>query len=166
MLPALASGVFARLGVARRRLQRAHEQREELDVDALIVDDAVVVHRVAVRGVLVRLQRAGDAHLVEIRIRRERDQAGLLALPAESPDSHRPRLLEDRHVDDLPAHRRRLCRGDRLQRAVADGFDEAVAEEALRPAEAEDVGPRLDDGLEVAHLLARDRESASRRDAR
>ena len=43
---------------------------------------------VAVRGVLGREERAGDPHLVEVGVRREGEQAGVLVLPAEAADAH------------------------------------------------------------------------------
>ena len=48
-------------------------------------------HDGAVGRVLVRLQRAGDAHLVDVGVRGERDQARLLVLVAEASDAGRSR---------------------------------------------------------------------------
>src|SRR5262245_11879603 len=57
--------------VTRRRLGRAHEAGEYFDVLTVILgvgDGVDSGDRIAVRGVLGRLQWTGDAHLIQVRV--------------------------------------------------------------------------------------------------
>ena len=100
---------------------------------------ACVAHVVAARRVLVREQRARDAHFVEVRVGRERLQAGVLVLPAEAPDARGAVRFQHRHFEDRSAQRRRLCVADRDDRVVRDRFDEAVAQRIRRQPERANV---------------------------
>ena len=84
-------------------------------------------------------ERAGDAHLVEIRVGGERLQAGVLILPAEATDARRTVGLEHRHHDRRSPYRGRLRVADREQSLVGDHFDEACAQSIGRDAEGADV---------------------------
>ena len=112
-------------------------------------------NRRAVRRRLVRLQRAGDPHLVHVGVGGERHQARLLVLPSEASDPRRARSLEHRHVDHLAAHRLPAARSAMFsQRAVGDRLDEAVAEDAEAPAQRRHVRVRM------RELLDRDGDRA------
>ncbi len=131
--PARPSVAIGQVSIHRRRLGRAHEQREELDVDALVVDSRNrVFDRPAVHRELIGLQRARDSHLVHVGVRGERDQARLLRFVSETADARGPGLFQHGHVDELAALRGRLPVRDVLQRLVRDRLDEPVAENAQR----------------------------------
>jgi hypothetical protein len=93
-------------------------------------------------SVLGEREAVGDADLVQVGVRREREQAGVLVLPAEAPEACRPVGFEHGDGDELPsdlvAALAGLRGGEVLERGVRDGLDEAVAERVERGAEAED----------------------------
>src|SRR5579859_280444 len=97
---------FRQRRVARGRLRCSHEAREVVDIRKSIRTGRVVWlrRRVAEFGHLVRKEPAGNAHLVQVSIARKREQAGMLILPAESPDTRLPRGFDDRHMDYQPAN--------------------------------------------------------------
>ena len=92
-------------GVAWRNQGRSHEQRKQFHVHAFVVDAlrrvGRLLHLDAVVRVLVRLQRAGDAHLVHVGVSGERDEARLLVFPPEASCPGLSRRLQHRHVDEL-----------------------------------------------------------------
>jgi len=89
--------------VSRRRFQCPHEPGQSIDIEQSVRTLSVVGlgYSVAQPGDLVRLQRIGDADLIQIGIADERQQAGVLILPAETPDTHLSRRLCDRYLNDL-----------------------------------------------------------------
>ncbi len=107
-------------------------------------------YRAAERRVLDRLQRARDAHLVQVRVRGERHEAGVLVLPTEAADADGAVRLENRHGDHLAGDASfalpRLRVGDREERVRVDRLDEAGAEGVGGHPEGADV-------LEAGHAL-------------
>ena len=93
-------------------------------------------------------QIVGDAHLVAIGVGAERQQRGVLRLPAEAADAP----LAGRDVGDdgraaadaVAVAVERIL--EREQRVVGDGFDQAGAEERNRHAARDDVGVGGNDG--------------------
>src|SRR5215469_391013 len=74
------------LRIARRRLGGTDETREMIDIGKTVRTGMVIGlwSAVAQIGDLSRLQPVGDAHLVEVCIGSERQQAGMLIFPTEA----------------------------------------------------------------------------------
>jgi len=104
------------------------------------------------RGGILRSQPVGHAHLVEIGVADEGEQAAVLVLPAEAAYAGLARSLQDRNLDGLPVNPSladaRLLRADGEQRLVIDRFDEAVAERI-------EGRPERSDGLRGRHVFLR-----------
>src|ERR1700749_2991947 len=136
--------------VAGRGAERTHEARKRLyvllavfaAVDARVTGAGLVVrHRVegrdgaAERRVLTQVEAVRDAHLVQVRVGREREKARVLVLVAEAAEARLVRRFEHVHLNGRAAHGCGLRGAYRDQGQVADGLDEAVAEEVERGAE-------------------------------
>jgi hypothetical protein len=108
--------------------------------------------RLADGGDVLRPQPVGHAHLVEIGVADEGQQAAVLVLPAEATYACLAGRLQDGDLDGLSVDPSladaRLLRGDCRQRLVVDRFDEAVAERI----ESRPEGP---DGLRGRHVFLR-----------
>src|SRR4030095_7894668 len=93
----------------------------------------------AVGGVLLRKQRVGDTHFVEVGVRGKRYQARVLALPTETPDTRLTPGLEHRNHNRRTAHGFRLFVANGQQCAVSNGLDEAVPQSICRYTESSSV---------------------------
>src|SRR5262249_27443189 len=91
--------------------------------------DAELGHVASARAALVREVRARDAHLVQIGVPGKPAERRDVVFPAESRDAGGAELA---HGLDRAANGRRLGVGDRGERRVGDGLDEAEAEERGR----------------------------------
>src|SRR5258705_6987665 len=127
--------------IARRRLRRSHEAGEFFDIFCILrIGYAVEVgDQTAVGCVLDGQQRAGYSHLVQVGVRGERNQTGVLILPSESAYSQRAPSLEHWHPNvlarDSAAGSPGLAVRDRYERFVIDGFYKAVAQSIQRRAQ-------------------------------
>src|SRR4029453_18336120 len=72
--------------------------------------------------------RTRDAHLVEIGVRRERLEAGMLIFPPEAPETRHVVGFEHRHHDRGAAQLGGLGVADREQRLVGNTLDKAGTE--------------------------------------
>ena len=144
---------------AWRRGEESHEVVEQRDVRAVVlrVGDGITGEQraVALRAILVREERARDAHLVQVGVAGEVKEVRYLAFPAELPD----RPLSGHDVGDdvrapggggLPPS---LDRGERQQRDRRHGIHEAEAKQRRGP-------PSGADGRLRGDLLADERARA------
>src|SRR5215216_8173256 len=74
----------------------------------------------------------GDANFVQVRLGGERNQAGVLILPAKPSDPQRSARLKHRDVNNLSAHFRGLTIGESDKSLVGNCFHKAVAERVQR----------------------------------
>src|SRR5437764_12626773 len=102
----LRGGGRGKLRVSSGSLSSADEARKAIDVGKSVGPQLVVWLRrgIAEIGHLVRLETAGDAHLIEVSVGRKRQQAGLLVFPAKSAYARLSRSFQDGHIQDLPAN--------------------------------------------------------------
>src|SRR5215468_2137832 len=105
--------------IARRGLGRTHKIGERFDVVSVVLRIRYLVessHGVSVGSIFGWLQWAGDSHFIEIGVRRERNQAGVLILPSEPANSTTVTCFVDRNADrratDPAAALRRLTARD------------------------------------------------------
>src|SRR5207253_10033397 len=126
-------GDVARYRTARRNLRRSHEARECGDIGAVVfrfrnrIESRAVTYEATVRRIFLGKERAGDSHLVVVGVGGERQQACVLALPAEATDTGASVTLEYRNQNRDAAHLDGLSIANRRQRAVGNRFDETVA---------------------------------------
>ncbi len=130
----------ARLGcrlqhrIARRHFGAADELRKVIDVSqakavglVLRIGGDLADHRRVLRPQAVR-----DAHLVQVSIPDEREQAAVLIFPAKAADARLARRLEDRHLDGFtsnPARAgQRLSSGYGAKGGVVDRLHEAISQ--------------------------------------
>ena len=139
-----------RLRAARGRGQERHEVREQDQVLVVLLVRLVVRERVVaraarspLRGVLVRDERGGDAHLIRVGVAREVEEGRELGLPAEAADGRVAGGEVPHDVRPSPRSRggRPLELGDLAEGPVGHRLDQPEAEERRRPP------PRPDGGL-------------------
>src|SRR5882762_1490906 len=101
----LSCGTAGELRIAAGRFRGAHEACEAIDIGKAVGAGLVIGFRsvIANIGYLIGLQAVGDAHFVEVRIAGEREQAGVLVLPAEAADAHLSGSFHDGDIKDLTA---------------------------------------------------------------
>jgi hypothetical protein len=81
----------------------------------------------------------GNTHLIEIGITGKRQKAGMLGLPAESPNSQCVVGLNYRYSGQSAPLGSGLCRHVVLQRLICDAFHKAVAKSAEHDPEGPDI---------------------------
>ncbi len=103
-------------------------------------------------GGVDRLQAIGHAHLVQIGVTYEGEQAAMLIFPAETSDPRLAGSFEDGNLDGLSLNYAaadvRLVAGNIQQRPIVDRLDEAVSQGV------ED-GPERANVLGIRHVLLR-----------
>ncbi len=94
------------VSVLRRRFQRADEAGEVVDIGEPVRSGLIVRLRngIAKFGHFVGEQLRSDAHLIQIGVARERQQAGVLVFPAEPAYAGLPRSFDDGDVDQYAAN--------------------------------------------------------------
>ena len=88
-------------------------------------------NRVAEVGDFVGLEAAGDAHFIEIGVRGEGKEAGLLVFPSETADAGLAGGFNDGNVEDLATDfvvLLALVFGEVHESLIRDGFDESIAQ--------------------------------------
>src|SRR6266511_3374723 len=146
----------------RRGLGGAHKVGEGDNIHTIVfgvsnwIIPRTVSDKAAIGGVLVRKQRRGDTHFVEVGVGGKRFKAGMLAFPAETADTSLASGLEHGNHDDRTAHGLGLFVANGKQRAICYGLYEAVAKGIRRDAESPDGirgGDLLDDiGVSCARV--------------
>src|SRR5581483_10945607 len=103
---ALASKHIGRVGdasVAWRHFRTSNELREVIDIG----QSQVIGNIFRIPGCLsdgrriLGAQPTGDTHLIQVRIRYERQQAAVLILPSEAPDARLSRCFQYWNFDNL-----------------------------------------------------------------
>ena len=134
---------FCSEGQRRRRCEEPLEVRDDVNVRAvrdggrlvLGIDRPVELREqrgLSIRRIFMREETVRDAHLVQVRVRGEAEDARVLVLHPETPDT----LLAGRDIRDD----RRLARDavhsgpqrERLDRVIRDRLEQAEAEERRR----------------------------------
>ena len=121
-------------GITRRGLGGAHETGKVVNVRQTVGVIMVfrIGYRVAQGGAFRWLQAAGHTLLVYVGIGRERQQAGLLVLPAEPAATNCAPSFRNRNLDELSCNLAAalagLVLGNGKQRITVNGFNKAIAQ--------------------------------------
>src|SRR2546426_1035274 len=104
--PLLCVGRVRQLRISRRRLRGSHKTSEAIDIGQAVRSRGVfwIWDRVAQRGHFGGHQTAGDAHFVEVGVSGERQQAGMLILPAKSSNPIRTGCFKNGNRNRLAAN--------------------------------------------------------------
>src|SRR5713101_6200128 len=136
-------GSLRSLGVARGSFRGTDEARKVIDIGETVGAGLVIRlrNRVAEVGDFVGLEAAGDAHFIQIGVRSEGKEAGLLVFPSETADAGLAGGFNDGNVEDLAtdfAVLLTLIFGEVHESLIRDGFDESIAQNVQRYAERAD----------------------------
>src|SRR6266702_3670306 len=136
-------GSLRNLGVARGSFRGTDEAREVVDIGVTVGADLVIRFRsrVAEVGDFVGLEAAGDAHLIEIGVRGEGKEAGLLVFPPETADAGLAGGFNDGNVEDLATDfvvLLALVFGEVHEGLIRDRFHKSIAQKVQRYAECSD----------------------------
>jgi hypothetical protein len=96
-------------------------------------------NKAATGRVLLREQRTGDAHFVEVGVGGKRFEAGVLTFPPETPDARAAIGFEYGNHEGGTTHLLRLPVSQGKERAICYGLYEAVAQGVCRYAESPDI---------------------------
>src|SRR6476646_1127585 len=137
-------GSFGERNVPSGRFRGAHEAGEVIDVGEAVCIGLVVGlgDCVAEIGDLVGLQPAGDAHFIEISVRGERQEAGLLIFPAKAAYAGLAGGFDDGNVKSLAANSSvvflALILREIEESLIGQGFDKPITQNIERDAEGSD----------------------------
>src|SRR5580692_9128052 len=132
------------LSIARGRFRSSHKPGEVVNVGEAVWPRGVVRLRSGVTelGDFVRLQAVCDAHLIQVCVAGERQQARVLVFPAESAYAHLPRRFHDGYTENLaanfPARRFALLLGKVDERLVCNSLDEPISQQVERKTKRSD----------------------------
>jgi hypothetical protein len=124
----------ATLRIGRRCLGSANESGKVVDIGEAVRARSIVGlgDGIADIGDFVRLEAVGNAHFVEISIAGEREQAGVLILPAETAYAHLSGRFHDGHEEnlaaDFPMRGFALLLREIGEGLVGDGLHKAVSQ--------------------------------------
>src|SRR5262249_24091715 len=131
--------------VARDHQGGAHEAGKVVNVLETVGVKWVfgISYRVANAGGIGRLQPAGYPLLVHVSIGSEREQAGLLVLPAKPSSAHQAVGFRHRHLDELPrdptSRLVELLNREISKYVAVNGFYETVTQRVGGSAQGDDV---------------------------
>ena len=118
--------------IARRRFRGPHKACENIHVIIGVFDVRYCVerrHRASPRRIFRTEQAVRDAHFMEIGVRLERQQTGIL--PTKASNTRDAGRFQHGHANDLPRNRAaaltRLIARNVHQRFIRNRFDKAVA---------------------------------------
>src|SRR5262249_9463885 len=137
-------------GTAGRRAGLSHESGERRGAGVVSrISDGIEGRDRATQGVILRrsiaaIKLTGDAHLVEVGVTGEREEAGVRVLPTEASGSRHSAGFDRRNLDERPYDASRLAGLNGCDGVAVDGLNEAIAKGVESGAESPDVFERGD----------------------